>query len=246
MAAALPPPARRSRPFTGAASGLFLQRDKMTTTKTEENGALHEALQSRQVMYKLLGSLYQIEVDPEKLALLKGMRFSESEELGDAAARFDAAVSDLAEDQLDDLAADYARTFLSAGIAEGPSAFPLESVYTSRDKLIMQGAYEAVLRILRSHGLMTEHEDLYPDHLGVELEFLSYLSGEALKALEANDGEALEKHLDESKEFLEQHILNWTPRFFDDQAAVACTPFYKELAGVTRAFIEEDRKWFCE
>ena len=43
--------------------------------------------------------------------------------------------------------------FLGAGIAEGLVAFPFESVYTSKDRLVMQDAYEQVLRIYRSNGV---------------------------------------------------------------------------------------------
>ena len=57
-------------------------------------------------------------------------------------------------------------------------------------------------------------------------------------------GEA-RKNLEEQKTFLEKHLLNWTTVFFDDQVKVARTAFYRALAEMSRAWLEQDRDWLC-
>ena len=79
---------------------------------------LQTILESRRDMYRLLGSLYQIEVDEATLAQLRTIRFPDKtgcEALDCAGAALNAFVADLKPEGLDDLAADYAATFLSAG-----------------------------------------------------------------------------------------------------------------------------------
>ena len=103
---------------------------------------LETTLENREQIYKLLGRLYQTEVAPQNLEGLKAIHFPSqtgNAELDANARRLNAFIADLQNEGLDDLAADYARTFLSAGVADEPAAFPIESVYTSREKLIMQG-----------------------------------------------------------------------------------------------------------
>ncbi len=201
---------------------------------------LKAILAEREAIYKLLGNLYQTEVTAELLPELKKVSFPDSENNEESINTF---IEKLTPEELDDLAADYARTFLGAGVTDEPTAYPIESVYTSKERLIMQDAYEAVLRILRKHGMRTVQEDLYPDHIGVELEFMGFLSAETVKALDAGDTAKVEELLTEQKDFLEKHLLNWTGKFLKDQQDVARTSFYKGLAGVTGNFLKEDSEW---
>ncbi len=203
-------------------------------------------LESRRDMYRVLGRLWEEEVTPDFLADLKTLQLPEASESADfnaAASRFNACVGALAPEGLDDLAADYARTFLGAGVADEPTAFPFESVYTSREHLIMQDAYEAVLGLLRKHGMAPVKPDLYADHIGVEFEFMGFLAREAAEALKADDAAAAEALLEESKTFLATHLLNWSDRFLDDVRKVGRTDFYKALADVAQLYLAEDRAW---
>ena len=203
-------------------------------------------LESRRDMYRVLARLFEEEVTPDFLDALKALKFPEASESADfnaAAVRFNAFAAALSPEGLDDLAADYARTFLGAGVADEPTAYPFESVYTSREHLIMQDAYEAMLGILRKHGMAPAKPDLYADHFGVELEFMGLLAEKAAKALEADDATAAEALLEESKTFLTTHLLNWADPFLNDLVKVGRTDFYKALADVTRLYLAEDRAW---
>lgn len=212
----------------------------------EELQQLKNTLSERQNVYKLLGSLYQFEVNAASLEALKRMHFPDATGnavLDAGGAQLNRCIAGLQNEQLDDLAADYARTFLSAGIADGPAAYPIESVYTSRQKLIMQDAYEAMMKILAAHGVAPAHKDLYPDHLGVELEFMGVLIERTIKAIDEGKSEAASALLDEQKDFLEKHLLNWTGKFFKDLRSVAGSDFYKALADFSEGYLAEDQKW---
>lgn len=203
-------------------------------------------LESRRDMYRVLGRLFEEEVTSDFLDDLKALKFPEASESADfntAASRFNAFVAELSSEALDDLAADYARTFLGAGVADEPTAFPFESVYTSREHLIMQDAYEAVLEILRKHDMAPAKPDLYADHIGVELEFMGFLANKAAEAVKADDVATAEALLDETQSFLATHLHNWSDRFFDDLRKVGRTDFYKALADVAQLYLAEDRSW---
>ena len=196
----------------------------------------------RQTIYKILALLYEREIDEKMLGFLKGVTFPEGkDEFGNAGKDLNGAIQELTPSDLDNLAADYARTFLSAGVADEPSAFPIESVYTSREKLIMQDAYEAVLLILQKHGLTHSKKDLYPDHLGVELEFMAFLCQKTIDSLDEGNDKATDQLLEEQTEFLLDHLLNWTGKFFEDQRSIASSKLYRSLATFTEAFLREEK-----
>ncbi len=210
---------------------------------------LSKILENRKILYRVLGSLYQLELTTQSLKELKDLGFPEDTgdgELNALAAKLNSVIAKLGDSQLDDLAADYARIFLSAGVTGGKAAFPYESVYTSPQRIIMQDAYEAVYLILKKHGLKPANEDLYADHIGIELEIMSYLSGKAAKELEAGDVSEAEATLEEQKEFLSRHLLNWCDKFFYDLSRYGSTGFYKALGEYTNAFLVEDAKWLAE
>ena len=99
--------------------------------------------QARSYMYRFLSGLYLMEVDEEQLAALKKMSFPVIE--GDTDADMDLRegytllqpyVQSLKAEELDDLAADYAKVFLAAGDAAGRAAFPYESVYVDKKRQV--------------------------------------------------------------------------------------------------------------
>lgn len=207
---------------------------------------LQAVLEGRQTVYRMLGSLFRTEVTPQTLEALRARPFpadENDETLASAAIELNAAAAALTPADLDELAADYARTFLSAGVADGRAAFPFESVYTSPEKLVMQDAYEAVHRLLCAEGVAPEEPDLYDDHLGIELAFMAHLAGKTARALAQMRSEDAEKGLDEEKAFLAAHLLNWTGKFFKDLDEVAASRFYRALGRYTSAWLEADRRW---
>ena len=73
---------------------------------------------ARAGLYRFLGGLYIMEVDEETLANMKQMQFPtdcENPELAEAYACMAKSIADLKNEDLEDVAADYAKTFLAAG-----------------------------------------------------------------------------------------------------------------------------------
>ena len=219
---------------------------------------------SREQMYRLLSRLYLLEVDEELFDVLKEMKFpgeapdeAPDEDLQegyahigaylkDAVSRIQGAADEAAalQEVLDELAVDYARIFLSAGVAQGKAAFPFESVYTSRQHLMMQESRNDVIALYAEKGL-TPGKDMYrvpEDHLGLLLEYMALLCTETLQ----KEGELQDAPLKEQKDFLNQHLINWVPAFTADVVAYASTDFYRGLGKLTKGFLSLERGLFAE
>ena len=204
-----------------------------------------EVMNSRAAVYKLLGRLFRKEADEELVGQLRVLDFSEvpSAKVKDGFKKMKSVVAD-SSNLLDDLAVDYARVFLGAGIAEGLVAFPFESVYTSKDRLVMQDAYEQVLRIYRSNGVEKIDADLYEDHIGLELEFMGHLCAQAAQLAEFLLLMLILPHFDLQQYLFVKNLINWTPVFLIDIQGVPATDFYKGVALVTEGFLEMEKEFF--
>jgi anaerobic sulfite reductase subunit A len=136
------------------------------------------------------------------------------------------------------LAAEYAGLFLNAG--KHP-VFPYESVYTSQEGLLMQKARDEVLREYQQHGLTRGETFNEPeDHLAIELEFMAFLCRKTIEVLQNDDQEQGIAYLEKQKEFLEQHLLTWCPRFCQDLERAAESDFYRGIAQLTRGFLDSE------
>ncbi len=207
-------------------------------------------LEGRLQLYRLLSRLYIVEVDDALWASLKGMHFPESADephMAEGWRRLAAYIAEgHGENPVEELAVDYARIFLSAGVSSG-AAYPIESVYTSPEHLVMQDAWEAVCGIYRANGFgKREGVDVHEDQLGLELDFMAVMTERALTALEKGSREALLKNLEVQKSFLESHLLNWIHHFAEDVRNCPGTDFYKAVSLVTEGFLEMDRSMLEE
>ena len=195
-------------------------------TATTQTEALNAA---RANYYRFLRRFYFQEVDTPLWAQLRQMnipadcpqpRMAEGYEmLRDFLTRHDA-------DILDELAADFAKVFLASGEYQGKGAFPYESVYTSRQGLVRQQAWEQVRGIYDAAGLTLTGapSEIMEDHIATELEYMALLAeqGTAAPTQQLN--------------FLTQHLLNWVPRLCADMKKYARTDFYKAVALLTEGF----------
>jgi TorA maturation chaperone TorD len=99
---------------------------------------------------------------------------------------------------------------------------PVESAYAEGEEIA-----ESVEAFYYSSGLTFEEEyELVPDHLSLEFLFMSYL-------IDIDNHELQEK-------FLEEHIVNWVPYYCEEVSRHARTLFYREIAEITRDFIENE------
>lgn len=200
---------------------------------------------ARADMYLFLARIFRIEVDQSYFDQLSKLDFTPEAETDDytrGCARLQAFLADPGIDPRTDLAVDYARIFLGAGIADGAAAYPYESVYTSPEHLIMQEARDQVLALYRAKGLAIEESATDPeDHLAFELEFMAYMVRESIAAAESENSDALRASLEEQAAFLSGHLLNWVPALCKDVAKYADTDFYPAIAQMTTGFLRNDQ-----
>jgi len=189
--------------------------------------------EARKNLYRFLSQMYLMEVDGSMLEQLKKMVFPkevENEYLAEGYELFSKAVEALSEEDMDTLAADYAKTFLAAGDAHGNAAFPYESVYTGKRRLVGQEARTSAAKEYAEHGLELAKltYKIPEDHISVEFEFMAYLS----------------ENIEVQKKFFKEHIEGWAAMFCADVERTAETDFYKGLAKITRGFLQVEKVFF--
>jgi len=144
---------------------------------------------------------------------------------------------------VEELAVEYARLFL------GPSEpiSPHESVHNEMDGgdwgALWGPETVKVKRFIESAGLeYTPDYTGIPDHISVELEFLQKLSMRESAAWAEGDTEGALYGLKMEKMFIQDHLFKWVPLFCDKIIAKANMPFYREMAKVTKGFLEFDKE----
>ncbi len=205
-----------------------------------------ELMSNRESFYRFLGRLYKVEVDQALLDRMKCLRFPVEcgeTELAEGYRMLENYLARPEPDALTDLAVDFAKVFLGAGIADETAvAYPYESVYTSPDRLIMQDARDQVVAAYRSKGLdKAEALDVPEDHIALELEFMACLCREAQDLVAADDGQPVSGGIKEQRDFLVQHLLNWVPAFCADVQKFAETDFYKAVAKITNGYLNMEQ-----
>jgi TorA maturation chaperone TorD len=147
------------------------------------------------------------------------------------------------EDLLEDLAVEYTRLFLGPG----KHISPHESVHHKKEggqngQLWGESTAE-VKKIIESAGLeyKTEYTGL-PDHISVELEFMQQVILREEQAWQDNDKETALLCQENEKKFVHEHLFRWIPDFCNKVVQEAELPFYREMAKLTKNFIEFETK----
>lgn len=204
-------------------------------------------MKNRASFYQFLSRLFEKEISGELLRQLVNEEYPEDisqskmQEGYKGLAEFFKNVKVMNEEHLlDELSADYAKVFLAAGEVKGNAAFPYESVYTSKSKLVMQEAWDEVRRVYADRGLELKSNlsDIKEDHIAMELQYMAYLCGQY--------GKEEEDLLEEQQEFLQKHLLNWTEKFVADIQTYARTGFYKAIGNLLLGYLEMDESVITE
>ena len=193
------------------------------------NDRIEEAL-ARSNTYKLLSIAFIRELTPESIEVFRGSDMAEIlRELGEGFGRefYNRDEQEL----LKELAEEYAALFIMPG-----GVNPTESV--SRSGLYMQTFAGQVTRFYRKCSF-TLPDDFkgFPDHIGIELEFMSHLAKNEAGAYRENKADgwvALQK------EFLQDHLSRWAADFAGDVAKYTRQPFYREMARLLYEFIRSE------
>ena len=134
------------------------------------------------------------------------------------------------EDEMENLLWEYTRLFIGPYKLPCP---PWESVYTSPKKLMMQDAAGQVRELYEEAGLAINTDEVMPDHIGLELNFLAVLFQRAHSETNTKD-----KQLKMTEQILNDHVMKWMPKFTRDMEDAAETPFYEALARTTWKVID--------
>jgi anaerobic sulfite reductase subunit A len=208
------------------------------------NSEIIHMVKQRANFYTILAHLFSKEVDQATYASLLKTDWASVAAIpamGAGAAKINHYLEQSAPDILTQLAADYAQTFLDGVTITG--AYPYESVYTSKDRLLMQEARDLVLEIYRQEELAVIPQHAEPeDHIAFELELMRHYCKKSIAALETHEIALAIQILEKQFFFLENHLLNWTPKFFEDVTRIAQTDFYQGLALLTEAFLNLEKE----
>lgn len=221
----------------------------MDTTQAIEREELASQLvevnRGRASFYRMLAQLYFKELTAEQVKHLAGMDFSgmsgDDETIAEGYADIRRYLRHANGGTRQELACDYAHTFLAAGNYETFAATPYESVFTSEMGLLMQEARDEVYRTFCSQHIQPEESLHLPeDHISFEFEFVATMLDRINDAiLDGAFGHACELAQVVS-DFHRDHQLNWIDDLCDSVDDVAQTRFYKGVGKVTRGFVHAD------
>ena len=221
----------------------------MDTTQTAEREELASQLvevnRGRASFYRMLAQLYFKELTAEQVKHLAGMDFSgmsgDDETIAEGYADIRRYLRHANGGTRQELACDYAHTFLAAGNYETFAATPYESVFTSEMGLLMQEARDEVYKTFCSQHIQPDESLHLPeDHISFEFEFVATMLDRINDAiLDGAFGHACELAQVVS-DFHRDHQLNWIDDLCDSVDDVAQTRFYKGVGTVTRGFVHAD------
>ena len=126
-------------------------------------------------------------------------------------------------------------------VGPGPAVVsPYASFYLSAEGRLFG---EEALRVRQAYlaaGLAPARLGSIPDdHLALELEFLYFLTRQALLSLESGDDTTCQQYLARRQAFLRQHLQPWAPAFCADILQGTQEPFFQGLAMITNEVLAE-------
>jgi TorA maturation chaperone TorD len=117
-------------------------------------------------------------------------------------------------------------------------AKPYGSAWLGGQQAVMQDSTVAVQQLYEEGGFeISEDFRELPDHVAAELEFLYLLIFREIEAKRNGDLESTNAMMALRHRFLAEHLGAWIEPFAQAVNGGAQTPFYRELAELTRAFV---------
>lgn len=206
-----------------------------------------DGLEVRAFVYRILQSLFGGEPNSEMLQLFQGETTTsallscgegggslpEAEELV-------AVLRGISSDCVSALAHRYTKLFIGPDSLE---AWPWESMYLSRDKVLFQQVTLDVRNAYRSAGFLpAQYPRVADDHVALECAFMAEMADRAAAAHRAGDAVACRRFLVQSSEFAREHLLKWLPSYAADLRRTDEDGLYGVTASFASRFVEEDVK----
>jgi TorA maturation chaperone TorD len=82
----------------------------------------------------------------------------------------------------------------------------------------------------------------FPDHISIHFELMKKLNEQESNCLDIKDFDNAEKCRNLQREFVKLHLLTWVPDICNKIIEKAGTSFYRELAALTKDFLEFERE----
>jgi len=201
-----------------------------------------ETAAARSNVYGLLSMIYRVEPDSSFIGELKDSKLSQAFaglglSLGDDF--HETPVNKLVED----LAVEYARLF----IGPGPHLSPHESIHIDTgnpaDNELWGTQTVKVKCFIEAAGLSyDENFSGMPDHISAELDLMKLLAEKEAEAWSAGNKDEAIGCLEVQKKFFDEHLSKWAPQFCGKVIKTATLPYYREMAEVTRKFLEFEQE----
>lgn len=140
------------------------------------------------------------------------------------------------DDWTEDLATEYARLFIGP---QNPLAVPYASFYLSESRLLITDeTIDVRKRYLEAGMAVKELYSIPDDHIGIELEFVYYLTKRTIEMFEQAQREEASRLFEIREDFLNDHMAKWVSFFVDKVLETTQEDFYKGAALILRGIIE--------
>lgn len=222
----------------------------MPTTKTKAvaKKTVLDIMAARHFMYSLLKRAFIEEPNKEFITMLsdgdmlKNIPFADENELiregSEDIFLFTQDPELFKDNNMDELAADYAMLYLGPGSLKAP---PYESVHLSDKPLVFQDETIEVRKEYIREELLPEKYNLEPDdHMSLELDFMAYLTKKATKELRADNYKKAKATFKKQKGFLADHLSLWSPMFADKTIKHATMDYYRGMGKMLKGFVSYD------
>jgi TorA maturation chaperone TorD len=201
--------------------------------------ATSDSLGSRAVLYELLARLYTYPFDEQVLGGVASLQLEGGPpELCEALGRMK-MVATRGMEEVDALNVEATRLFEGPG---KPVAPPYASYYLY-GRLMGPPAIAANQFYLSKEALPESDGSVPSDHVAVELGFMAYMATRAEWAFAAGETRDARSALDASREFIDEYLLTWLPRFIEDVVRGDESGFFTGLVELTLASVNWDRQW---
>jgi TorA maturation chaperone TorD len=165
-------------------------------------------------------------------AFFQNLRESLSSFCNEAVAHVDLMEKSVQQYSEEELLVEYARLFV------GPYALiaaPYGSVYLD-DGRVMGDSTMEVIQWYEQEGLVRGKDcrDI-PDHIAVELEFMSFLIRKEIDATTSKDQQAAEDYANKQKKFTNSLLRSWVPQFCEQIRTSTKSDYYRAVADCTQA-----------
>lgn len=144
----------------------------------------------------------------------------------------------LAENNQEELLVEYSALFLGPF---GAPAHPYGSVYLEQERKLMGDSTMEVLKFYADSGVKHEGDEP-PDHIAIELEFMSFLEGKIAQAInESSQAERVDFTAIRSR-FFNRLLASWAPILGNILKERATLAFYRDLGECLVGFISAEQQ----